>query len=197
MNEALSNAQKQARSRKEGASWEREGLSGSGWSAIVGLLILGAPALAQYREYYITGRVVDAQKQGIADLEIQLRDEATSSVIHFKTGKDGAFKFAGLPHGVYEATLSKEGYPTTKVEWKFEAHQDTMQRVEIPEIVLASQEQVRARRAGQGDRLGDQGGRRKGQARRIRRSDPRVEGARREEAAGRERLVLPRARLRR
>ena len=59
-----------------------------------------------------------------------------------KTAKDGSFKFAGLPHGVYEATLSKEGYPTTKVEWKFEAPQDSMQKVEIPDITLASQQQV-------------------------------------------------------
>jgi tetratricopeptide (TPR) repeat protein len=119
------------------------GIDRVGGLAVLAAWIVAAPALAQYREYYIRGKVVDAQKQGIADLEIQLRDVATSSVIHFKTGKDGAFKFAGLPHGVYEATLTKEGYPTTKVEWKFESPQDTMQRVEIPEIVLASQEQVR------------------------------------------------------
>ncbi len=107
-----------------------------------GVLIVSAPAVAQYREYYIRGKVVDTQKQPIAGVEILLRDPETSRSFNMKTGKDGAFKFAGLPHGVYEATLSKEGYPTTKVDWKFETPQDTMQRVDIPDIVLATQEQI-------------------------------------------------------
>jgi Flp pilus assembly protein TadD len=113
---------------------------------IVGVLVtlvLSAPALAQYREYYVRGKVLDTQKQPIAGVEIQLNDAATSRTFHMKTEKDGTFKFAGLPHGVYQATLTREGYPTTRVEWKFEAPQDTMQRVDIPEIVLASEVQVR------------------------------------------------------
>jgi tetratricopeptide (TPR) repeat protein len=110
--------------------------------ATLAVSLLGGTALAQYREYYIHGRIVDTTKQPIPGVEIQLRDVETSRSYHMKTDKDGAFKFAGLPHGVYEATLSKQGYPQTKVEWKFEAPQDTMQPVEIPEIVLASQAQV-------------------------------------------------------
>ena len=45
--------------------------------AIAGALLLGGPALAQYREYFIRGKVVDAQKQGVADMEIRLRDTTT------------------------------------------------------------------------------------------------------------------------
>ena len=108
----------------------------------VSALVLSVTVLAQYREYYIRGKVLDTGRQPIPGVEIELRDVATSRSFHMTTGKDGAFKFAGLPHGIYEATLTKEGYPPTKVEWKFEAPQDTMQRVEIPDIVLASQEQV-------------------------------------------------------
>jgi tetratricopeptide (TPR) repeat protein len=108
------------------------------------LAVLGAggTALAQYREYFIRGRVVDTEKRPIAGVAIRLMDQATSRSFDMKTGKDGGFKFAGLPHGIYQATLTRDGYPTTKVEWRFESPQDSMQKVEIPEIVLASQEQV-------------------------------------------------------
>jgi tetratricopeptide (TPR) repeat protein len=86
--------------------------------------------------------VVDTQKQPLPEVEIQLRDVATSRSYHMKTGKDGAFKFAGLPHGVYEATFGRQGYPTTKVEWKFTTAQEVMKRVEIPDIVLASEDEL-------------------------------------------------------
>jgi Flp pilus assembly protein TadD len=109
----------------------------------IGLVVLSAPALTQYyREYYIRGRVLDVQKQPISGVEIRLLDVATSRSYNMKTDKDGIFKFAGLPHGVYKATFSKEGYPTTTVDWKFESPQDTMQRIDIPDIVLASEELV-------------------------------------------------------
>jgi tetratricopeptide (TPR) repeat protein len=121
----------------------RTGIEGVGILGLIATLGLSAPALAQYREYYLRGRIVDTQKQPLADVEIQLRDVATSRSYHMKTGKDGAFKFAGLPHGVYEAVFSRQGYPVTKVEWKFETPQESMQRVEIPDVALASQEEIR------------------------------------------------------
>jgi len=120
---------------------QRRGIDTVGIAGVVAALVLSAPALAQYREYYIRGRVIDTQKQPIPDVEIQLLDKETSRSYHMKTGKDGAFKFAGLPHGVYEATFSKEGYPLTKVEWKFESPQESMKREDIPDVVLVSQEQ--------------------------------------------------------
>lgn len=121
---------------------QHRGIERLGLAATIWAVILSTPALAQYREYFIRGKVVDTQKQPIAEVEIEIRDTETSRSFHMKTGKDGAFKFAGIPHGIYQARLTKEGYPPTKVEWRFEAPQDTMQRVEIPDIVLASQEQV-------------------------------------------------------
>ncbi len=120
---------------------ERAGLVGV-IAGLITALLLSAPALAQYREYYLHGRVVDTGKQPLAEVEIQLRDVATSRSYHMKTGKDGAFRFAGLPHGVYEAVFSKQGYTTTKVQWKFEAAQETMKRVEIPDVALASLDEV-------------------------------------------------------
>jgi tetratricopeptide (TPR) repeat protein len=119
----------------------RRRIEAAGIVWVIAALALTAPALAQYREYYLRGRVVDTQKQPIPDVEIQLRDVETSRSYHMKTGKDGAFRFAGLPHGVYEATFAREGYPLTKVEWKFESRQESMQRIDIPDVVLASLQQ--------------------------------------------------------
>jgi tetratricopeptide (TPR) repeat protein len=120
---------------------QRRGIDNARVVGIVAALVLSAPALAQYREYYVRGRVVDTQKQPIPDVEIQLRDKETSRSYNMKTGKDGVFKFAGLPHGVYEATFVKQGYPVTKVEWKFQSPQESMRREDIPDVVLVSQEQ--------------------------------------------------------
>jgi tetratricopeptide (TPR) repeat protein len=108
----------------------------------LGALFLAAPALAQQREYFIRGRVVDTKKQPVPGVQIRLLDVATSRAYNIKTDKEGVFKFAGLPHGVYEATFTCEGYAPKKDEWKFETPQDTMQRVEVPDVVLVSQAQV-------------------------------------------------------
>jgi hypothetical protein len=85
---------------------------------------LAAAAIAQHREYYVRGRVVDTQKKPVAGVVIRLRDVATSRSYQMKTDGDGTFKLAGLPHGVYEASFEKEGYASQRAEWKFEAPQD-------------------------------------------------------------------------
>jgi tetratricopeptide (TPR) repeat protein len=120
----------------------RRGIERAASLGVAVALAAGAPALAQYREYYLRGRVVDVGKQPVAGVEIELRDVATSRTFNLKTGKDGAFKFAGLPHGIYKASFAKDGYAPRQDEWKFESPQDSMQRVEIPDVVLASRDQV-------------------------------------------------------
>jgi tetratricopeptide (TPR) repeat protein len=121
------------------ATIRRAGLSGA-------LLALGLaePAAAQHREYYVQGRVVDTRQGPIAGVAIHLRETASSRSFHLKTDKEGVFKFAGLPHGIYEVTVKKEGYATRTDQWKFEAPQDRMQKVAVPDVVLASQAQVDA-----------------------------------------------------
>jgi tetratricopeptide (TPR) repeat protein len=111
------------------------------WTAAAAL-VLAAPALAQYREYYVRGRVVDPQKNPIPGVEIQVTDVETSRSYSMKTDKDGVFKLAGLPHGKYEVRFSREGYVAAKDEWKFEAKQERMQKVDVPDVVLVSQAQV-------------------------------------------------------
>jgi tetratricopeptide (TPR) repeat protein len=105
-------------------------------------LVLSLPAVGQYREYYIKGKVLDTQNKPIEGVEITLRDEGTSRGYNAKTNKNGEFSFVGLPHGVYKATLAKEGYVTKEDEWKFETPQAKMEKVEIPPVVLATQQQI-------------------------------------------------------
>jgi Flp pilus assembly protein TadD len=106
------------------------------------LLYCSLPLAAQYREYYLTGQIQDMQKQPLAGVEIALFETDSSLTFSFKTAKDGKFKFAGLPHGTYQATISKAGYETRNVEWNFDAPQEKMLRVEIPAIQLASRQEV-------------------------------------------------------
>ncbi len=113
-----------------------------GLITLIAVLALAIPGLAQYREYYLTGKVLDTQKNPVAGAEISLRDIKTSRGYSLKTGKQGEFKFAGLPHGVYSVEIRKEGFALKQDEWRFETPQDTMQRVEIPAITLVSQTQV-------------------------------------------------------
>jgi tetratricopeptide (TPR) repeat protein len=114
------------------------------WGAVLVFFVLcfRVPGAAQYREYYLHGIVLDTHKQPLAGAEIRLRDKSTSRSYTFTTGKNGEFKFAGLPHGDYEAAIKKEGYAIKSEEWKFPTPQDRMQKVEIPPIVLVSQTQI-------------------------------------------------------
>jgi len=115
-------------------------------------LLLATPGMAQYREYYLRGRVLDTQKEPIPGVEIRLHDGSTSRSYQMKTDKKGVYKLAGLPHGVYEVTVAKEGYSPMEDEWDFATPQDKMRRVELPDIVLGSQSQVReAQRLGEAD----------------------------------------------
>ncbi len=111
-------------------------------AVLVAALAIALPLAGQYREYYFHGKVVNTDKQPLAGVEINLRDVEQSRSYDVKSGKDGVFKFAGLPHGVYRVTFRKEGYAPKEDEWKFEAPQLNMQKVEIPDVILVPQELV-------------------------------------------------------
>ena len=106
------------------------------------LICLSLPLAAQYREYYLTGQIQDTRNQPLAGVEISLFETENSHTFSATTGKDGKFKFAGLPHGAYQVTISKAGYATKNVEWNFDAQQEKMLRVEIPVIMLASSQEI-------------------------------------------------------
>jgi tetratricopeptide (TPR) repeat protein len=102
------------------------------------LLFCGLPLSGQYREYYLSGQIQDIRNLPLEGVEINLFDTSNSISFSEKTNKEGKFKFVGLPHGIYQVTISKEGFESKKLEWKFEAPQDKMLKVEIPAILLAS-----------------------------------------------------------
>jgi len=112
-------------------------------AAVLGLVLLGAPAFAQYREYYVRGRVTDEQKRPIEGVALELRDPATSRTFQMKTDAKGEFKLAGLPHATYKVRFSREGYASLDVEWDFSATQERMQRVDVADVVLASRAHTR------------------------------------------------------
>ncbi len=94
------------------------------------------PCSAQYREYYIHGKVVDSEKQPLAKVKISLRDLKFSRGFSTKTNKEGKFKLAGLPHGVYQVTMEKEGYRTRTDEWKFVTPQPRIKKVHVKTTVM-------------------------------------------------------------
>lgn len=106
-------------------------------------LLLALPGWGQYREYYVSGKVLDTQKSPLEGVEITARDVLSNRSFTFKTKKNGEFKFVGLPHATYKVVFKKDGYAAKTDEWKFATPQDTMKRVEVPAVVLATQAQVR------------------------------------------------------
>jgi len=108
--------------------------------ALLAAFVAVLPGFGQYREYNISGKVVDLQKKPIEGVEIVLRDVQTSRSYSLNTKKDGTFRLVGLPHGVYQVTFTKEGYAEKTDEWRFETPQETMQKVEIPTVTMASRE---------------------------------------------------------
>jgi len=105
-------------------------------------LILILPGSGQFREYYVFGKVLDTQKNPLEGVEITVRDVLSNRSYTIKTKKDGEFKFVGLPHATYKVVFKKEGYAVKEDEWKLATPQDTMQKIEMPAVVLPSQAQV-------------------------------------------------------
>ncbi len=114
-----------------------------GAAALFAVLFLAGPGLAQYREYYIVGKVIDTQKTPLEGVEISLRDIVSSRSYAMKTKKGGEFKFVGLPRGDYKVVLKKAGYAVKEDEWKLLTPQAKMEKVEIPPIVMATEELVK------------------------------------------------------
>ncbi|MCP4148782.1 MAG: tetratricopeptide repeat protein [bacterium] len=105
-------------------------------------LMFALPSSAQFREYYIHGKVVDGNKTPIVKVDIKIREVSTSRSYSRQTNKKGVFTFVVIPHGVYKAVFSKEGYQTMELDWMFQTPQNRMQKVEVDTVVLTSEEQV-------------------------------------------------------
>ena len=118
----------------------RPTLAGLTAAFLVGGLFLALPLVAQYREYNIVGKVVDPQKNPLEGVEITLREVATSRSYAMKTKKTGDFKFVGLPRGDYKVVFKKPGYVVKEDEWKLLTPQTQMQKVEIPPVIMATEQ---------------------------------------------------------
>jgi len=114
----------------------------SGILLLLFCLVFAAPGFGQYREYYVYGKVVNTDNQPLAKVEVRLQDTNTSRSYKVSTNKKGDFKLIGLPHGIYQVTIQKEGYKTVTAEWNFATPQDRIQKVEIETVVMVSEEQI-------------------------------------------------------
>lgn len=100
---------------------------------------LAAPLAGQYREYHITGKVIDPQKNPVEGAEVSIRDIVSSRSYATKTNKKGEFKFVGLPRGDYKVVFKKDGYAVKEDEWKLLTPQAKMEKVEIPPVIMATE----------------------------------------------------------
>jgi tetratricopeptide (TPR) repeat protein len=100
-------------------------------------------ANAQYREYYVMGKVVDINKNPIKGAEIIIINKEDNSRFKFKTNKKGEYKIAGIMHAVYKVMISKEGYKSQETEWNLSTPQARMKKVKIETIILLSEQKYK------------------------------------------------------
>jgi len=115
------------------------------WTALLvaALLILPAAGSAtEYRVYLFRGTVVDTDSRPLEGVKLSLKHRKNLRVWETETDKKGEYRFVGLPNGVYEVTVSKEGYQTHTQTWSYEAFHQEMKRVQHPPLVLLSNNQV-------------------------------------------------------
>jgi hypothetical protein len=74
------------------------------------------PGFAQTFHGTISGVVVDAQGAVISDAAVQLTNPATGQSLNAKTSKDGEFVFPELTVGLYQLTVSINGFQTKKID---------------------------------------------------------------------------------
>jgi tetratricopeptide (TPR) repeat protein len=117
-------------------------LAAAAATALLAGVFLAAPLAGQYREYHIAGKVVDPQKTPLEGVLISLREVETSRSYSMKTNKKGEFKFVGLPHGDYKVVFRKDGFAVKEDEWKFLEPQAQMEKVDIPPVIMASEQLV-------------------------------------------------------
>ncbi|QMV19416.1 TonB-dependent receptor [Granulicella sp. 5B5] len=87
------------------------------WLVLIALFAVTFSALrAQTFRGALSGTVVDVQGAVIPGASIQLKNPATATVVDSKSNKDGEFNFPELPPGVYQLTVSFQGFQTQKID---------------------------------------------------------------------------------
>jgi tetratricopeptide (TPR) repeat protein len=103
----------------------------------LGSLLAGVPSTeAQYREYLVRGVVVDSNQAPIAGVTITLTHRGSTFRYQTETNAKGEYKAVGIPHGVFDVVVAKEGFETKTLEWTYPTSQQEMRRVSASPIVL-------------------------------------------------------------
>jgi hypothetical protein len=102
-------------------------------SALVGVLLLATPALAQQGTAELRGKVMDQQGAVLPGVAVVARHQDSGLFREAVSGSDGTFLMSGMTPGVYEVTAELSGFKkylqrdvrlevgrTTPVELKFE-----------------------------------------------------------------------------
>ena len=74
------------------------------------LLVGAALALAQSTTATINGLVVDNSGSVIPSAAISIKNQATGAKSNTTTAGDGTFTVVGLTSGIYDVTITKEGF---------------------------------------------------------------------------------------
>src|SRR6185437_4037166 len=80
------------------------------WIATLLMLAMVSTAVAQYDRATLNGTVTDASGAMIPDVKIELVSVATGFLRETVTGSKGTYQVPALPVGVYNITISKEGF---------------------------------------------------------------------------------------
>ena len=93
------------------AARQRLPFSSLATSALGILLLLNAtPAFSQATSGTISGQVTDPQSSAIPGATVTLTSEATKTVKKASTAETGRYNFFNLEPGVYDVSISKEGF---------------------------------------------------------------------------------------
>ncbi len=106
------------------------------------MALAATAALAQSREYRVSGTVLDTDKRPIAGAAVEMRERTSRTAFRVTSDERGAFRMIGMPHGIYDVKVAKPGYRTRTDEWNLSEPQDSLKRVEINPYVLMSEGQV-------------------------------------------------------
>jgi hypothetical protein len=77
-------------------------------------LAFSGPASAQVATGSISGTVVDPTGASVPDATVKVHNRATDAETTAKTDAGGGFKFAQLPTGIVDVTITKAGFRTAK-----------------------------------------------------------------------------------
>lgn len=81
--------------------------------AVVSVLVLASPLLAQQGTAEVRGRVIDQQGAVLPGVTVVVRHQESGLFRESVTGADGTFLMSGMTPGVYEVTAELQGFSGT------------------------------------------------------------------------------------